>query len=38
MRDFTEVDGYVPDLIEIPEEFEDLPIADISARDYARKK
>lgn len=38
VRDFTEVDGYVPELIEIPEEFEDLPIADINARDYARKK
>ena len=38
MRDFTEVDGYVPELIEIPEEFEDLPIADVNPRDYARKK
>ena len=38
VRDFTEVDGFVPDLIEIPEEFEDLPIADVKARDYVRKK
>lgn len=38
VRDFTEIDGYVPELIEIPEEFEDLPIADINPRDYARKK
>ena len=38
VRDFTEVDGFVPELIEIPEEFEDLPIADVKARDYVRKK
>lgn len=38
VRDFTQVDGYVPELIEIPKEFEDLPIADVKPRDFARNK
>jgi len=38
VRDFTEIDGYVPELIEIPKEFEDLPIADVKAREFARNK
>ena len=38
VRDFTEIDGFVPELIDIPEEFEDLAIADVTARDFARTK
>ena len=38
VHNFTEVDGYVPEMIEIPEEFEDLPIADVTPREYARVK
>ena len=30
--------GYDPDLIEIPKEFEDLPIADLKPKDFARRK
>mmetsp|Transcript_31308 Transcript_31308/g.38736 ORF Transcript_31308/g.38736 Transcript_31308/m.38736 type:complete len:128 (+) Transcript_31308:632-1015(+) len=36
--DFTKVKGYDPDLIEIPQEFEDLPIADVKPKDFARRK
>ena len=37
MHDFTHIKGYDPDLINIPEEFEDLPIADLKPKDFARK-
>lgn len=36
--DFTQIKGFNPDLIDIPEEFEDLPIADVKPKDFARKK
>lgn len=36
--DFMKIKGYDPDLIEIPEEFEDLPIADLKAKDFARRQ
>lgn len=35
---FTEIKGYDPEMIEIPKEFEDLPIADVKPKDFARKK
>ena len=38
VRDFTETQGFVSELIEIPEEFEDLPIAGLTAKDFARRK
>ena len=38
VRDFTITKGFNPDMIEIPEEFEDVPIADVTPREYARKK
>ena len=37
VRDFTVTKGYVPDMISMPEEFEDLPIADIKPKDFARR-
>lgn len=38
VRDFTVIKGFEPDLIEIPKEFEDLPIADVTPKDIARRK
>ena len=38
MHDFTQIKGLDPELIEIPAEFEDLPIADLKPKDIARKK
>ena len=38
VRDFTHTQGYDPDLIDIPEEFVDLPIADVKHKDVARRK
>lgn len=35
--DFTVRKGFMPDLIEIPEEFEDVPIADVKPKDFARR-
>jgi hypothetical protein len=29
VKKFTEVDGYDPDLIDVPEEFNDLPLDDL---------
>lgn len=38
VRNFTMAKGFDPDLIEIPEEFADLPIADLKPKDFARKQ
>lgn len=38
VKDFVQTQGYDPDLIDIPEEFEDLPIADLKQKDLKRKK
>ena len=38
VHDFTQIKGYDPDLIDIPAEFEDLPIADVKPKDFARAK
>lgn len=38
VRDFTVIKGYDPDLIEMPEEFADLPIADVSPKDFAKRQ
>ena len=34
---FTQVDGFKPELIDIPEEFADLPIDDVTPMSYGRK-
>ena len=36
--DFVQTKGFDPDLIEIPAEFEDLPIADVKPKDFARRQ
>ena len=38
VRNFTVDRGFDPDLIEIPDEFKDLPIADVTPREVARRK
>jgi len=38
VHEFTKGKGYVPELIEIPEEFEDLPISDVKPKDLQRKR
>ena len=38
VHDFTVNKQYDPDLIDIPEEFQDLPIADVKPKDYKKKK
>lgn len=38
VRNFTVARGFDPDLIEVPEEFADLPIADLKPKDFARKQ
>jgi hypothetical protein len=41
VKKFTEVDGYDPDLIEVPEEFKDLPLDDlenVGGRKFAQRK
>ena len=37
VRDFTVTKGYDPALIEIPDEFADLPIANVSPKDFAKR-
>ena len=36
--DFTVNKEFDPDLIDIPEEFQDLPIADVTPKDFKKKK
>lgn len=38
VRDFTVTKGYDPALIEIPDEFADLPIANVSPKDFAKRQ
>lgn len=38
VRNFTVHKGFDPDLIEIPEEFLDLPIADVTPKDFAKRQ
>ena len=38
VRNFTMAKGFDPDLIDIPEEFEDVAIADVKPKDFARRK
>ena len=37
VRNFTMAKGFDPDLIDIPEEFEDVAIADVKPKDFARR-
>ena len=38
VRDFTVVQGFEPDLIQVPDDFKDLDFSDVRSQDYRRKQ